>query len=247
MAEIKKDYPQEILTAIDIVVKERIKKLGFNKCVRATIVGQDPSDTDSRPAYIVQHEQSNFKAYVLNGNWYFNNGDLVYVLYINNDFSNENSYIIGAVDEYLRYPDKLIKDSQIVQVTNSSVDLWWHKDEDDEKHTYLNKDGLQNTYKIDACPSIDVTVPEFEIGQDFQITVSNDLYNIYSNMTLSSTSPLLHIDNDFEIQDGVANIILNFTERPTSNVKMTIYLSNGLEDEELLEYEYYYTFVFEEE
>ena len=77
-------FETKLLEAIDEIVLKRIEQNGnYNKTIRATVV-QHVSDS----LYEIQSQGSTYTAKAINGATY-DPGDLVYILIINNNFSEK--------------------------------------------------------------------------------------------------------------------------------------------------------------
>jgi hypothetical protein len=77
-------YEQNLLAAIEEIVTERIKQYAnFNTTITATI-----NDTSQAPKYILNYNGTNITALAVN-NATYNINDVVYVLILNNNFSEK--------------------------------------------------------------------------------------------------------------------------------------------------------------
>jgi hypothetical protein len=86
------NYDEIICNAIDIIVKNKIKKADFDYTVKATILECTDSSIGE---YKVQYQDSTFTAYALNPNISFAEDSMVYIFVPNNNF-DENKYILSS-------------------------------------------------------------------------------------------------------------------------------------------------------
>lgn len=85
-----KDYAEEFLQAIDVMIKARLKEVNFDTTVECTVL--DTSEAKTGYRYWVSNGSAKFYAYSDNTSYY--EGDTVYVSIPNNDY-NKEKIIIG--------------------------------------------------------------------------------------------------------------------------------------------------------